>query len=159
VETFNRISPKHFSFGGFSILCSFVLLFSSCCFFNAQGDYSFHNKLNKDVQLFIYASGPNLSENKSYSIKSGDFAMIASLKTCDRDGFGDVIAQDVDSAKLIISSDDVIIAIWRNSGEYYLHNDYQHLPDFFHYWTWELYRLQHSGGHAEYRYFLKSAEE
>jgi len=165
MKTYNRIFPNHFSSGVFSIFFSASLLFSSCCHLlvsscchNVQADYSFHNHLNEDVQLFVYASGANLFGQNSYLIKPGDYAMIASLKTCDRGGFGNVIAHEVDSVRVVFSGSGIVIANWRNSGQYYLHDDFQHVPDFFYWWTWELYRLQHGGAHAEYRYFLDFAK-
>lgn len=150
-------SQKSLKIGAFSIFLTASYLISGCCY-NVQADYSFHNHLKEDVQLFVYASGPNLSENKTYLIKSGDYAMLASLKTCDKGGFGDVIAQEVDSARLVLKDSETVIAIWRNSNENYIHTKYQHIPDFFDWWTWEQNRLQHGGSHAEYRYMLKLAE-
>jgi hypothetical protein len=158
METYRKILRNHFGFGVFSVVLLACTLLRACCY-DVQADYSFHNHLKEDVQLFVYASGPNLSENKTYLIKSEDYAMLASLKTCDRGGFGNVIVNEIDSVRLIVSANEVVIAIWRNSGEYYLHEDYRHLPDFFDWFVWDDNRLQHGSGHAEYRYFLESAEK
>ncbi|ASB50735.1 hypothetical protein CDL62_17050 [Alkalitalea saponilacus] len=120
-----------------------------------EADYSFENKLKDEVRLTLYSSGSNIKGTKDYNIVEGGIIMLVSLKTCDRDGFGDVIGNEVDSAKVVLSDSSKVIAIWRASGEHFLSESYENLPDFFDWWYWEENRIQHGGSHAEYRYILE----
>ena len=153
-----KVLKQYSSLWVFSIIILICIVVSSCCY-NVEADYSFHNNLNHDVELSLYNRGPNLSGNISYQVKAGESVMIASLETCDRSGFGDVIVNEVDSAMLILTNTGVVISKWRNSGEYYLLDGYESISDFFNYWSWEKNRIQRGSSHAEYRYILELAEK
>jgi len=104
---------------GFRAIGVFLFLCFSC---NPGGveEYSFLNKLNKDVELFLFMGG-NSFEDKvkdSYLISSGDYVMFIKLQTDDRDGYGqEYFCNHIDSAKLRIAGEDEFIAIWRDGEE------------------------------------------
>jgi hypothetical protein len=141
---------------GFSLLVSFVCI--SCEYHNIV-DYSFLNKLDRDVELFLYkkeeVTDDKLKEN--YLIHSGDYIFFTSLETHERSApqlydFCNML----DSAKLRIVGEENFIAIWRNGEEAEYASGYEMKWNFFCEWR-EI--IQHGGSHAEYRYWLELAEE
>jgi hypothetical protein len=94
--------------GAFS---SLIFLVMSACCYNVEADYSFYNQIDADVKLAIFSRGPSIKGNITHDIKTGDHVMIASLKTCDRDGFGDVVGNEVASVKLWLLKDNTLLPI------------------------------------------------
>lgn len=138
------------------MLCFFLAL-TSCYYYHVNADYSFHNKLDEDVELYLYVSHTNYkSKIPAYSmIPKRDSVQLISLewKSRERGGFGEnYFHLLVDSAKVKLYGEDHYIAVWRQNGEHEIADGYEGLRDFYTYWS-KIH--QHGGSHAEYAYILE----
>ncbi|NHB69545.1 hypothetical protein [Perlabentimonas gracilis] len=126
-------------------------------------EYSLLNKLDKEIELFLYMSNdPFEGEvNESYIIPKEDYVKFVSLKTNDRSGFGEkYFIERIDSAKLKIEGYESFVAIWRSMDDFEYAEGFESLPDFFAYNNWGgRNKIQHGGSHAEYRFTLKLQEK
>jgi hypothetical protein len=149
-------SPQYSLILGFSFL-----LLSAClsCKHNIIAEYSFLNKLNIDVELYLYikedAFKGEVKDN--YLIPSGEYVHFVKMQTDDRGGFGDeFFCNQLDSVKIKVIGEDGFIAIWRDGHEPVYQSGYEMKWNFFCEW-WE--KIQHGGSHAEYRYWLELEED
>jgi hypothetical protein len=147
----------------FSLLAICFMLFTSCEQ-EVIAEYSFLNKLEEDIELFIYVRNDSFEGkvNHLYNISKGGYVKFITLKTNDRSGFGEkYFIERLDSVKLRVAGDDFFIAVWRAIDEFEYADGYESLPDFFAYNNWDGVgnRIQHGGSHAEYRFTLQLQEQ
>jgi hypothetical protein len=150
----NRKLPQFLQILGFSLVFLMLIGMASCRY-HVIAEFSFHNKLNEDVELYLYVNQKDYSQKiPPYSmILKDDNVTLISLESSDRDGFGgDYFHQLVDSAKVKIHGQEFYIAIWRQNKDAELAEGYESLKDFYKYWS-KIH--QHGGSHAEYAYTLK----
>ncbi|ASB50739.1 hypothetical protein [Alkalitalea saponilacus] len=152
----NKKLQRYLPILGFSLL---MVVVNISCKYNVIAEYSFHNKLESDVELLLYMSGDPFKGKvySQYIIPSGEYVKFIMLQTDKRDGFGqEYFCHQLDSAKLRINGDNEFIATWRNGEEAEYTSGYEMKWNFFCEW-WE--KIQHGGSHAEYRYWLQLIDE
>jgi hypothetical protein len=134
-------------------------IISFSCEYHNISDYSFLNKLDKEVELFLYKKEKVVVDrfSDSYVIPSGDYIFFTTLETYERSAPQERdFCNMLDSAMLRIAGEEDFIAIWRNGQEAEYAPGYEMKWNFFCEW-YEV--INHSGNHGEYRYWLELADE
>ncbi|ASB50726.1 hypothetical protein CDL62_17090 [Alkalitalea saponilacus] len=143
---------------GFKVL--FILALTSySCNPESTAEYSFENKLEDDIELYLYfhKDAFNKRVKNHYIIERNDVVNFLKLSTKEKGGFGrEYFCKQIDSAKIKINGEDRFIAIWRQSQEPEYIKGYEMKWDFICGWSGT---IQHGGSHAEYRYILELQDE
>ncbi|ASB50741.1 hypothetical protein CDL62_17080 [Alkalitalea saponilacus] len=137
------------------------------CDHEVIAEYSFVNKLEKEVEVRFYFQEIvfDMRVDSIFSVKSNESVLLLRNKfKSSEEGFppqggSSYFIDLIDSAKVKYIDEEGYIAIWRGFSDYEYASGYESLRDFYSdggdAWSGVGNRIQHGGSHAEYRYILE----
>ncbi len=126
-------------------------------------EWSFHNLLENEVDLYLHTSSSHLNNifTDSYTIDSGDSVVLYTSIITNIGGVGSgYFYSHVDSVIVKFPDLNDTIAIWRNNKPHTYGEGFEGLLDFYEDRVWNNGKslLQHGVNHVQYRYYLTLEE-